>query len=141
MLVTQPNLELDKATGLPHPRTVKRRSLRLMIALVAALSCALVTGTSFAAYRATMGPKQCCKQHCKRDMPDQRAAKQCCRAHPAIPAATDTAPHTAAVAPIALLATVPVATLPPLAAVTVASPEHRGPPGRGLLAQHTSLAL
>jgi hypothetical protein len=119
---------------------VKRRSVRLTIVLVGALSCALVGGTSFAAHRATMTAKQCCKSHCRHKMPTERAAKQCCRAHPAVPAAQDTvkAPplFTAALLPPVVVDHARTVTAAPSSLL-----EHRGPPGRTLVAQHTSLAL
>ncbi len=112
-----------------------------MIALVAALACVLVTGTSFAAYRTMVGPRQCCKSHCGHAMP-KRAAAQCCRAHPAVPGTTVNVTASQDVA-APMIAALPAPSLVvPTAFGAFESVADRAPPGGStLLALHTSLAL
>lgn len=111
-----------------------------MFVLVAALSCTLVSGTSFAAYRMTIGPRQCCKSHCGHALP-KRAAEQCCRAHPALPGAT--AKVTAAPDVVAAVVALPAASasLPMFFDASLPRVDRGPPDGRTLLSLHTSLAL
>src|SRR5713101_4238481 len=57
------------------------RSMRPAVALlVGTLACLLVSTTSYALYRTSMGPEQCCKSHC----PHSRGsgdAERCCRSN------------------------------------------------------------
>ena len=118
---------------------MQRRSIKLALVLAGVLSCSLVTGTSVAYYRASIGPKQCCNSHCRHRMP-ARTAAQCCRTHPGVTPATVAkvaAPDVAAPAFCAVVVpcrSLPVAVVPPRL-------DERGPPGGTLVAQHTSLAL
>ncbi len=107
--------------------------------LASVLACSLVASTSFAFYRASMGPAQCCKSHCRHHMPKQ-AAEQCCRTHADLgsSAAGTITPHDA-VAPALTVAVAPVIGSP--LAIPASGGARRGPPGGTLLAQHTSLAL
>ncbi len=118
---------------------MQHRPIKLAVALAVILTCSLVTSTTFAYYRASIGPKRCCTTHCRHAMP-KRAAEQCCRAHPeAAPAAVSKIAPPDAATPVLVVATATTgATLSGIAPLRSAG---RAPPGRTLLAQHTSLAL
>ena len=117
---------------------VQRRSTKIAVILAAVLTCSLVTSTTFAYYRASIGPKRCCATHCRHAMP-KRVAEQCCRAHPdAAPAAT--AKITPDVGTPALFIAAAAAGMPSSGIAPLRS-DGRPPPGRTLLAQHTCLAL
>jgi hypothetical protein len=118
---------------------VQRRSTEIAVILAAVLTCSLMTSTTFAYYRASIGPKRCCATHCRHAMP-KRVAEQCCRAHPeAAPAATAKIMPPDAAVPIFFVAVTHAPTAMP--AVVPQRSDGRPPPGYTLLAQHTSLAL
>ena len=115
------------------------RSTKIAVALTAFLACSLVTSTTFAYYRVSVGAKRCCTSHCRHAMP-KRAAEHCCRTHPdAAPAATSTIASPDVAAPVLFVAGIaPVAGLP---GIPPPRSESRPPPARSLLGQRTSLSL
>ena len=130
---------MTSAAGHPTLEGVKQRTLRFATVLAAILACTLVSSTSFALYRTSMGPKQCCASHCRHAMP-QRAAERCCQLHATV------APGT--VGNVAQPDAMPVALLPFVATPLAAAPTKatsatafRGPPSDTLVTQHTSLTL
>lgn len=118
---------------------MRHRPIKLAVALAAILTCSLVTSTTFAYYRVSIGPKRCCTTHCRHAMP-KRPAEQCCRAHPeAAPAAVSKIAPPDATAPVLFVATATAGAT--LSGIAPCRSEGRAPPGRTLLAQYTSLAL
>ena len=122
---------------------MKRPRLRLLVALIGALTVALVGSTSAAAYRTAMGPAQCCRTHCRHShQASGRDAERCCRTHlTVLPATLTKVSSQDATAPAHVLG-FPVAARALTATVSAHRPaivEVRGPPLRALFTQHTSL--
>jgi hypothetical protein len=112
------------------------------VLLAALIGCSLISGTSFARYRAAMGPETCCKTRCHHHHQHHSRgteAKRCCAAHLSIlpqAASKDVSPALAwlpASAPAPVMSCVAAGGPPTI----VTDHDGRSPPGT-LLAHHTS---
>jgi hypothetical protein len=114
---------------------------RASIVLVGLLASALVSTTSYAAFRTAMGPKTCCRSHCLHHQGMPVDAERCCKTHTVTPATLTK--HAVRCDPplLAVIAPTPtiVSELPLAFAHGPAPVGERAPPARSLLAQHTSL--
>ena len=122
---------------------MKRPRLRLLVALVGALTVSLVGTSSYAAYRTAMGPEQCCKSLCHHSHRSNGGeAERCCRTHlTVLPAAFSKASPQDAVAPAHVVGSALIAPAVPLVAFghAPAAVAGRAPPPQSLFAQHTAL--
>jgi hypothetical protein len=120
---------------------MRRLARPVLVTLVTVMAVSLLSTTAFARYRATLGPAKCCKSHCKKQQPSETEAKRCCSQHLSVlPQGTSKdASADAALSP-ALAAVAPFVALPAGVAAAPTQTEDRAPPGRSLVALHTSLS-
>jgi hypothetical protein len=120
---------------------MRRRHVRLTFLLVSVLSFTLVSTTAMARYRSTIGPAKCCKSHCKKNQPNETEAKRCCSQHLSVlPQGTskDVSADAALIPALGIVA--PSIAVPAVLAALPAQADGRAPPGRTLVALHTSLS-